>query len=283
MADTATVEALLGWAQAQAPQLDALEAQILLAWVIGRTRAWLYAHARDPIDPAVATRFRELWLRRATGEPHAYLTGEREFYARSFRVTPAVLIPRPDTECLLEAALSLFPADARGRVVDAGTGSGALAVSFALERPQASVLAIERSAAAMTVAKENARLLGAKLDFLRSDWLGALAERSVDLLLSNPPYLSDDDPHLGDGGLAHEPRSALVAGAHGLEDIERLSQAARRVLKPGAWLLFEHGSSQGAGVREILGSTGFSEIETRPDLESRDRVTLGRLLPQREN
>lgn len=269
------VESLLAAARAQAPQLNALEAQILLAWVLGRSRAWLYAHARDPVDSGHATRFRELWQRRANGEPYAYLTGEREFFGRAFRVTPAVLIPRPDTECLLEAALSLFPADAEGLVVDAGTGSGALAVSFALERPQAQALAIERSAAAIDIAHGNARELGARVDFVRCDWLDALTDRSVDLLLSNPPYLSADDPHLHEGGLAYEPVSALVAGTHGLEDIERLSREAARVLKLGGWVLFEHGSSQGAGVREILRGAGFSRIETRLDLESRERVTVG--------
>lgn len=274
MAESNTINALLVAAQREAPAIDPLDAQILLAWVLVRSRAWLYAHARDPVDGTAAARFLALWRRRCEGEPYAYLVGEREFYGRSFWVTPAVLVPRADTECLLEAALDCWPAEASGTVVDAGTGSGALAVSFALERPQSKIIAIDLSAAALAVAQTNARNLGARVDFVRGSWFDAFAEASIDLLISNPPYLSSDDPHLTEGGLAFEPLEALVAGPAGLEDIEHLSREARRVLRPASWLLFEHGSSQGAAVREILVNNGFIKIETRFDLEGRERISM---------
>jgi release factor glutamine methyltransferase len=270
-----TVAMLLQQARQHAPEVEVLDAQLLLVHVLERSRAWLYGHATDVVASTEARRFLDLWRRRANGEPYAYLTGMREFHGREFRVNPNVLIPRADTECLLEAALARFPGDLDGVVVDAGTGSGALGVCFALERPRARVVAVDRSAPALRVAAENARRLGASVDFVRGHWLASLADASVDLLLSNPPYLGSDDPHLA-GEIAYEPLEALVAGPAGLEDIEILSVEARRVLRPGAWVLFEHGSSQGAGVRGILSGAGFTEIQTLPDLEGRERVSLGR-------
>jgi release factor glutamine methyltransferase len=269
---------LLRVAQAAAPvDVEALDAELLLAHALGRTRSGLYARLRDEIDPAAAEDFRALWQRRCAGEPYAYLVGEREFYGRSFRVDRAVLIPRAGTESLLEAALERWSPDRRGTVVDAGTGSGALAISFQLERPASAVCAVDFSAAALHVARANAMALGAPVRFWRGDWLTALADHSVDLLLSNPPYLADDDPHLPGLVASGEPRSALVADESGLADLRRLAGDARRVLKPGAWLLLEHGWTQGAAVRDLLAGLGYDEVCTIVDLAGNERVSGGRL------
>jgi len=269
---------LLREAQSTAPAgVDGLDAELLLAHALGRNRAGLYARLRDVADGHLASRFQSLWQRRCSGEPFAYLVGEREFYGRSFAVDRGVLIPRPDTEVLLEAALAHWPVGRAGTVVDAGTGSGALAISFQLERPSATVCAVDDSPAALAVAHANARRLGAPVRFWRGDWLQALPDHSVDLLLSNPPYLCDDDPHLPGLVASGEPRSALVAADDGLADLRLLASDARRVLKPGAWLLLEHGWTQGANVRQILADHGYLDTCTIIDLSGNDRVSGGRL------
>lgn len=256
--------------------VEALDAELLLAHALGRNRSGLYARLRDDADADVAARFRALWQRRCGGEPFAYLIGEREFYGRSFAVDRAVLIPRPGTETLLEAALARWPVGQQGIVIDAGTGSGALAVSFKMERTAATVVAVDYSAAALRVAAANARRLGAPVCFWRGDWLSALADRSVDLLISNPPYLGDDDPHLPGLVASGEPRSALVADDAGLADLRNLAIDARRVLKPGAWLLMEHGWTQGAAVRGLLAALAYDEVCTIADLSGSERVSGGR-------
>jgi release factor glutamine methyltransferase len=268
---------LLRAAQAVAPaEVEALDAELLLAFALGRNRSGLYARLRDEIDACIADRFDALWQRRCAGEPYAYLVGEREFYGRAFAVDRAVLIPRAGTETLLEAALARWPVERCGFVVDAGTGSGALAISFQLERPASTVCAVDFSAAALRVARANATALGAPLRVWRGDWLSALADRSVDLLMSNPPYLGDDDPHLPGLVASGEPRSALVADDGGLADLQRLAADARRVLQPGAWLLLEHGWTQGDDVRRLLAGLGYAEVCTIADLSGNQRVSAGR-------
>lgn len=268
---------LLRTACAQAPpDVEAIDAELLLAHALGRSRAGLYARLADAPEAGAATRFRELWRRRCAGEPYAYLVGKREFAGREFAVSPAVLIPRADTEVLLESALARWPRDREGVVVDAGTGSGALAISFLLERPRATVLAVDRSRAALAVAHANARCLQAEVGFWLGDWLDAVADSRVDMLLANPPYLAEADPHLPGLLASGEPAFALVAGADGLRDLGRLAEAGVRRLRTGGWLLLEHGSEQGAGVRRLLERRGYAEVCTLPDLEGRDRVTGGR-------
>ncbi len=269
------IKDLLRLAREQSPHLDHLEPEWLLADVLSRSRAWLYAHADEAIEDAPRQRFLALWERRSAGEPYAYLVGEREFFGRRFRVTHEVLVPRPDTECLLEAALDRLNLDADACVIDAGTGSGALAVSVALERPRAVVLGLDRSAGALRIAHENAVALGARVGFIQSHWLIAIRDSSVDVLISNPPYLSADDERLAGDSLAFEPVGALVSGASGMEDIEHLCQEAKRVLRPHAWVLLEHGSSQGQQTRERLLAAGLVSVSTLPDLEGRDRVSVG--------
>ncbi|MBL8243922.1 MAG: peptide chain release factor N(5)-glutamine methyltransferase [Rhodanobacteraceae bacterium] len=261
------------------PDVAPLEAELLLAHVLGRNRAGLYARLGDAADPEIAARFGALWQRRCAGEPYAYLVGTREFHGREFLVSPDVLIPRGDTETLLEVALRCWPAGQGGVVVDAGTGSGALAISFQLERPQAWVCAVDASARALALARSNARRLGAPVSFWCGDWVSALVDCSLDLLLSNPPYLADDDPHLPGLLASGEPRSALVADMAGLGDLLRIAQAGRRVLRPGAWLWLEHGWRQGAAVRAMLEALGYAEVCTESDLGGNERVSGGRAVP----
>jgi release factor glutamine methyltransferase len=268
---------LLRAAQADAPpDVEALDAELLLAHALGRNRAGLYARLGDAVDTQIAARFAALWQRRCAGEPYAYLVGRREFHGREFLVSPDVLIPRADTETLLEAALQRWPAGQTGVVVDAGTGSGALAISFQLERPQARVSAVDASIAALALAQGNARRLGAPVCFWRGDWVSALADCSLDLLLANPPYLADDDPHLPGLLASGEPRSALVADTAGLGDLLRIARAGRRVLRPGGWLLLEHGWQQGVAVRAMLEALGYAEVRTETDLGGNERVSGGR-------
>lgn len=272
-AEAVTVSKLLTEAARDAQSPGRLDAELVLAHALGRPRSWLYAHAGDLLGASQVLAFRQLWARRCAGEPYAYLVGEREFHGRRFVVGPGVLVPRPDSECLLQAALQRWPADGDGVCIDAGSGSGILAICFALERPQARVLAIERSPTALRMAVANARSLGAELAFLRGDWLSAMQPASAAMVLSNPPYLAEDDPHLVD--LRHEPREALVSGIDGLDAIRALAGQAGRVLQSGGWLLCEHGASQGAAVRSIFAAHGYAQIETLRDLEARERVTGG--------
>lgn len=258
------------------PEVEALDAELLLAYALGRNRAGLYARLGDPVEAQVAARFAALWQRRCAGEPYAYLVGAREFHGRAFAVSPSVLIPRADTETLLEAALQRFPAGRPGVVVDAGTGSGALAISFQLERPQATVCAVDASDGALAIARANAQRLHAPVRFWRGDWLSALADSSLDLLLANPPYLAADDPHLPGLLASGEPRAALVAGDDGLADLRCIARAGCRVLREGGWLLMEHGWTQAAAVRALLESLGYREIATARDLGGNDRVSGGR-------
>lgn len=259
--------------------LEPGDAEVLLAHVLDRPRSWLYAHGDDDLDAdADATvRFADLLARRRAGEPVAYLTGRRGFWRFDLQVGPATLIPRPETELLVELALARLPADHPQQVADLGTGSGAIALALAHERPRADVLATDASADALGVAAANARALAlANVRFLRGDWFAPLASETFDLVASNPPYIADGDAHLGEGDLRFEPRGALASGIDGLDAIRRIVADAPKHLVPGGWLLLEHGRDQGDAVRGLLAAAGLVEVETVRDLEQRDRISLGR-------
>jgi len=274
--DTTSASDLDALLRAAAGRIDPTDARWLLAHAAGRSQTWLFAHARDPAPAGVAERFEALVARRAAGEPVAYLTGVRGFWGFDLAVTPATLIPRPETELLVELALArLPPGDAR--VVDLGTGSGAVALAIARERPDASVLATDASVAALGVARANAQALGlARVRFALGDWYAPLAGARFDVIASNPPYIEDADPHLAQGDLRFEPASALSSGVDGLDAIRTLAAGAIVHLAPGGWLLVEHGLAQGAAVRGLFSRAGLVEVATERDLEGRERVTLGR-------
>ena len=256
------------------------DAEPLLAHALGRDRAWLFAHATDPVPAAAAADFRALVARRAAGEPVAYLTGRRGFWTLDLEVTADTLIPRPETELLVELALARIDPDAPARIADLGTGSGAIALAVASERPAAVVVATDVAKATLAVAVRNAQALAVgNVWFRRGDWCGALGHDRFDLIASNPPYIATGDRHLDEGDLRHEPPRALSSGVDGLDAIRAIAAAAPGHLVPGGWLLLEHGLDQGPAVRALLEQAGFVAVETARDLEDRDRVTLGRLPP----
>jgi release factor glutamine methyltransferase len=258
-------------------RIDAADAALLLAHALGRTHAWLYAHGDEAVDGEVAARFESMVARRTAGEPVAYLTGRRGFWRFDLAVTPATLIPRPETELLVELALARIPAASPCRIADLGTGSGAIALAIAHERPQARVVASDRSADALAVAHRNADALGLRnVSFAEGDWLQALAGERFDMIVANPPYIADDDAHLHAGDLRFEPRTALASGADGLDAIRVIARDAPAQLLDDGWLLLEHGWTQGHAVRAQLLARGFVDVATARDLEDRDRVTLGR-------
>ena len=274
-ASAPTVRRLLDAARGR---VDPDDAAVLLAHVLGRARAWLYAHGGDPVEATTADAFRALLDRREAGEPVAYLCGQRGFWTLDLAVTPDTLIPRADTELLVELALQRLPGDRALRIADLGTGSGAIALALASERPRARVLATDASAAALAVAADNARRLALdNVEFHQGDWFAALPGQRLDLVASNPPYIAADDPHLAQGDLRYEPAGALASGADGLDDIRRIIADAPGHLLPAGWLLLEHGWTQGAAVRALLQAGGFADVATVQDLEARDRVSLGRL------
>ncbi|HEY3645266.1 MAG TPA: peptide chain release factor N(5)-glutamine methyltransferase [Gammaproteobacteria bacterium] len=256
------------------PQLDA---ELLLAHVLGADRSHLRAHPEARLDASQAQRYAELVEARRRGEPIAYLTGEREFWSLRLKVTPATLIPRPETELLVEQALALIPAGADWQIADLGTGSGAIALAIAKERPRCRVSAVDVSADALAVARDNAqRLHIANLEFLEGDWFAPLAARRFQMIVSNPPYVSIGDPHLAKGDLRFEPARALSSGGDGLEDIRRIAASAPAHLQPDGYLLLEHGFEQAASVRELLQGSGFTDARSVRDLGSHERISLGR-------
>jgi len=270
----ARIDALLRAARAR---VEPGEAEWLLSHVLGKSRSWLYSHGDDALGGAEAARFEELVARRVAGEPVAYLTGRRGFWQFDLQVTPATLIPRPETELLVELALDRLPGDRAWRVADLGTGSGAIALVLAHERPNAQVIATDASLAALDVARGNAAALKlSRVEFRAGNWFEPLDGERFDLIASNPPYIADDDMHLGQGDLRHEPRSALASGSDGLDAIRVIAAGAAAHLQPGGWLLVEHGWEQGEAVRALLRAAGLLEVRTASDLENRDRVTLGR-------
>jgi release factor glutamine methyltransferase len=252
-----------------------LEAQVLASRALNVNRAWLIAHDQDVLTPVQAEAVEFLVARRAQGEPVAYILGEKEFYGRMFKVTQDVLIPRPETELLVEAALENLPKDRPAQVLDLGTGSGCIAVTLALERPDCKVTAVDMSHAALAIAAANANRLGAEIEFLFSDWLSTLHGRKFDLIVSNPPYVEEDYTLLSQSDLAHEPRHALTSGADGMDDISRIVAAASGSLLPGGTLLLEHGWTQGEKVRDLLGRYGFITIRTLSDYAGLPRCSLG--------
>lgn len=253
------------------------EAELLLEHVLGVDRAWLFTHAGQTVKAEATARFAALVERRATGEPLAYLIGHIGFWTLDLRVTPATLIPRPETELLVEIALEQLPSDMPLRIVDLGTGSGAIALALASERPEAHVVATDAGAAALAVAEDNARRNGlTNVVFCEGDWFEPLCGQHFDLIASNPPYVADADPHLGQGDLRYEPALALSCGRDGLNAIRHIVAHAPAHLAAGGCLLIEHGYLQGEAVRELLRAAGFIDIQTRRDLEQRERVTLGR-------
>ena len=264
--------------------VERLDAHLLLAHVLGQSRAWLLAHGDDALSDEHAGAFEALAQRRAAGEPFAYLVGEREFHGLTLAVNGAVLVPRPDTETLVEWALELLRSELRDTpepaLLDLGTGSGAIALALKNACPRARVWAGERSADALAVARANAGRLALDVRFAQGDWWDALAGAqdapAFDLVVSNPPYIAADDPHLG--ALTHEPLAALVAADEGLADIVRIATGARGRLREGGWLLFEHGWAQATAVQAILQRAGFGNVATRVDIEGRARCTGGRLI-----
>lgn len=273
------IRQLLADAAEQLPGVEGRhEAELLLLHVLGRERGWLFAHATDAVEPATEAAFAQLLQRRIQGEPVAYLLGRRGFWTLDLAVSPATLIPRPETERLVELALERLPADRPLQVADLGTGSGAIALALASERPQAKVLATDMSAEALEVAADNARrheLVNVR--FQQGSWHATLGQERFDLIATNPPYIAADDPHLALGDLRFEPATALASGADGLDDIRVIVAGAPAHLLTGGWLLIEHGWDQGPAIRALLEQAGFVEVSTAVDLEHRDRVSLGRL------
>lgn len=253
-----------------------LEARILAARALDVDRAWLIAHDRDVPNPTQARALESLIARRERGEPVAYILGEREFHGRVFRVTPDVLIPRPETELLVEAALARLPKDRPARVLDLGTGSGCIAITLALGRPDWDITATDASPASLEVARGNAARLGAgNVRFVASDWYDGLDSTSFDMIVSNPPYIASDDKHLGLGDLPHEPRRALASGPSGLDAIRAIVSRAPPHLHPEGWLLLEHGYDQAQACTSLLASAGFGTLFTLRDLAGQARVSGG--------
>jgi release factor glutamine methyltransferase len=258
--------------------LAPLDAQALLAHVLSRDRAWLIAHATDPLAAADVEAFFVLARRRRDGEPVAYLTGRREFWGLLLTVDRSVLIPRPETETVVEHALRKLPRDRPVRVLDLGTGSGAIALAIARERPQATVMATDCSGAALEIARENAERLGlANVEFVETDWFEGLPRAEpFDVIASNPPYVARGDPHLREGDVRFEPAAGLTSGAEGLDALTVIAGAARDRLVPSGWLVVEHGFDQAPKVRDLLIGGGFRDIASFRDLSGIPRVAAGR-------
>lgn len=257
-----------------ASELAPIDAQVLAAHALGISRASLLADLQRPLAEADARRIERLFHRRRGGEPVAYLTGEREFFGLSLAVTPDVLIPRPETEVLVAVALELAPAGAR--VLDLGTGSGAVAIAIAHEEPDMEVVALDASADALAIARENARRHGATIRFVYGDWFAGLAGERFDIVVANPPYVAAGDAHLEHGDLRFEPRAALVGGPDGLDAIRAIVARAAQHLVPGGWLVFEHGYDQAERCRSLLAMYGYGDVQTWPDLAGTPRVSGGR-------
>lgn len=255
--------------------LDPLENRILLCHATGLSRVQLITQAERPLSDDEAARLAALVQRRLDGEPIAYIVGRREFFGLDFEVSDAVLIPRPDTELIVELALERLPQN--GRMLDMGTGSGAIAVAAAHSRPDARVTALDVSEAALDVARRNAAANGAQVRFLRSDWFGALqADERFELIASNPPYIAAGDEHLAQGDLRFEPVGALTDHADGLSALRTIIDGSPRHLEPGGWLLLEHGYDQAASVRALLADRGFSEVRSWRDLAGIERTSGGK-------
>jgi len=253
-----------------------IEAQCLLQAVLQVNRAWLFTHPEQLLDADQHSSYMTLLERRLGGEPIAYVLGEREFYGLTFKVSPATLIPRPETELLVDLALQRIPQQGKYSVLDLGAGSGAISLSIAHARPNAKVVAVDASAAALEVAQFNMRRLGlCNVRFLQSDWFSMLQGERFDMIVSNPPYIAADDAHLAQGDVRFEPRSALTSGTDGLQDIQRIIAQAKDYLGVNGWLLLEHGYDQAAQVRALLQQSGFTGVFSARDLAGIERVSCG--------
>lgn len=254
-----------------------LDAELLLATVLGKPRSYLHAWPEHALTEAQARQFAALVARRAAGEPIAHILGNREFWSLELEVTPDTLIPRPETELLVELALARIPNDAAWRIADLGAGSGAIALAIAHERPRCHIDADDISAPALAVAERNAHRLGiGNAHFHIGAWHEPFSGIRFDMIVSNPPYIRTDDPHLLEGDVRFDPRSALVAGGDGLDDLRRIIAGAPAHLRPGGWLLVEHGYDQGVPVAQLFTQAGFIEVRTHADLAGQPRVTEGR-------
>jgi release factor glutamine methyltransferase len=281
MTNDQTIKAAFNSASALLNTQEAvLEAQLLLQHVLNANRAWLIAHQNDVLEANINEAYRALINRRLNGEPIAYILGAREFYGLNLKVTPATLIPRPDTETLVDATLAKIPLQKNLNICDLGTGSGAIALAIAKHRPQAFVLALDASQATLDIAIDNAKNLAiANAKFILSDWFNALKNEKFDLIVSNPPYIETNDAHLKQGDLRFEPIAALASGQDGLDDIRRIINQAPQHLNPHGWLLLEHGYNQAEKVAALLKQAGFGQISHAQDLSGTDRVTIGCMAP----
>ncbi len=257
---------------------ERIDLRVLLGHALDRPQSWLLAHPDAVLEDSARQDFEALWARRRQGEPVAYLTGEREFHGLSFVVSPAVLIPRPETELLVDCALELLPPGSPARAVDLGTGSGAVAVALAFRRPLLQVVATDLMPAALAVASDNARRLGveSRCSFRLGAWHAPLGPERFDCIVSNPPYIAEHDPHLSQGDLRFEPVAALTAGNDGLRDLQDIIAGANAHLRNGGHLLLEHGFDQAAEVRRRMLAVGFTQVRSVRDLSGIERVTLGR-------
>ncbi|MDD2933829.1 MAG: peptide chain release factor N(5)-glutamine methyltransferase [Methylotenera sp.] len=273
----ALLEAQAALAQWVAANEAKLEAQLLIQHVLNVNRAWLIAHANDALRPDIHADFASLLNRRLLGEPMAYILGYREFYGLKFKTTPSTLIPRPDTETLVEAALARISPLTAEKILDLGTGTGAIALAIASNRTEAQVTAVDASQAALNIAIENAKNLNiSNIHFMLSDWFAALNHDKFDVIVSNPPYIEQNDAHLTQGDLRFEPMSALASGADGLDDIRQIIDDCLVYLKPQGWLMLEHGYQQALQVADLMAQIGLTHIETIKDLGGNDRVTIGK-------
>lgn len=269
-------EAISQLQESDSPRRDA---EILLEYVTGKGRTWILAFGETELTDAQRQHLAALLARRRRGEPIAHLIGEREFWSLPLFVSPATLIPRPDTECLVEQALARLPA-ASCRILDLGTGTGAIALALASERPDCDVTAVDRMPEAVALAQRNAtRHAITNVRILQSDWFSALAGNQFEMIVSNPPYIDEQDPHLSQGDVRFEPLTALVAGNQGMADIKHIIERARVVLMPEGMLLLEHGWQQGTAVRDAFVRAGYHDVETCRDYGDNERVTLGRWRP----
>jgi len=255
-----------------------LDAEVLMQKCLDRNRAWLLAHGEHVLTDADATAFRDLVARRNRGEPVAYLTGVREFWSLPLHVDASVLIPRPETELVVERALETLPADRKGRILDLGTGSGAIALALATERPLCTIVATDRSARALEIARNNAISLGCdRVEFRLGEWFAPVTGEQFDVIVCNPPYVADDDPHLARGDVAHEPGTALRSGPDGTRDLAAVIGSAPAHLATEGWLIVEHGPHQADFVAQTMQTAGFTDITCYRDLAGLPRVSEGRI------